>query len=279
MQKLLMTDNSSDFNLAHLRGMVTVGYFRAPAEDVRLGRTIGGEREEIELLTGGCGYFEINRRIQPVGCGCMLWHLPGEQTIHLNELSNPYECITLVFPVRGKPRRRVPRVTFWEDPAEAKQFARELLSVYHRDDVDRSLLAAYAYSRTLLQARLYATRRQEPGMPRKVQQALEYMNRHWGQLRSLDEVAAAAQTSVPHLHFLFRTHLKTTPHQFVMKKRLQEARHMLATTGLLVKEVAFRCGFPDTVNFCRAFRARFGTTPAAYRDRHNIELQHGGGKY
>jgi AraC-like DNA-binding protein len=40
----------------------------------------------------------------------------------------------------------------------------------------------------------------------------------------VSEIAEAANISLSHLHLLFRKHLQTTPHQLVLKRRLQKAQ-------------------------------------------------------
>ncbi|MDD2707339.1 MAG: AraC family transcriptional regulator [Verrucomicrobiae bacterium] len=252
-------------NLNHLTGELKLSRYKAPFGSSPGGRVIGAGREEIEFLSGGTGYFEVEGRRQAVGCGCMLWHLPGEETIHLNDPANPYECLVFVFPVTGEPLRQAPRVSFWEDTVEAKAFLAEVLNAFHRDDIDRQALAHYAYSRLLWQAHVYSVRRSPNELPRKLQTVLGELDRGWNRGVSLREVARTAQVSQPHLHHLFQKHLQTTPHQYLLQRRLREARHLLASSDLSVKEVAFRCGFHGAVNFCRLFKTRFHTTPAAYR--------------
>lgn len=66
----------------------------------------------------------------------------------------------------------------------------------------------------------------------------------------------------------FKLATGTTPMDFVMVLRLSRARQLLETTGLSVAEVATRSGFVDRSHFSRAFRARFGESPAKMR-RHN----------
>ncbi len=254
-------------NISHLDGKLTVGRYQAPSDGNPRPRVIAAGREEIEFLTGGTGFFEVNGRQQAVGCGCILWHLPGEQTIHLNDPSHPYECLVLAFPVKGKPRRPAPRVSFWEDPLEAHAFAAEVLHAFHHDGVDRQALTFYAYTRLLWQTHVDAIKRPQNEIPWKLQLALEALNQRWNQGITLEGMAKAAKLSQPHLHHLFRKHLQNTPHRCILQRRLQEARHLLVSTDLLIKEVSFRCGFRDPVSFCRLFKIRFNTTPASYRAR------------
>jgi AraC-like DNA-binding protein len=56
-----------------------------------------------------------------------------------------------------------------------------------------------------------------------------------------------------------------TPHQHVLRLRLQAAARMLRTSSATVTQVALETGFSDLSNFIRSFRAEFGTSPKRWR--------------
>ena len=59
----------------------------------------------------------------------------------------------------------------------------------------------------------------------------------------------------------FRRATGTTPKQYLLQRRLSEARRMLCA-GTSVKEAAHRCGFPDPLYFSRMFRRCYGHPPS-----------------
>ncbi|GDY14016.1 hypothetical protein LBMAG53_28940 [Planctomycetota bacterium] len=59
----------------------------------------------------------------------------------------------------------------------------------------------------------------------------------------------------------FRRVTGTTPKQYLLQRRLSEARRMLCA-GTSVKEAAHRCGFPDPLYFSRMFRRCYGHPPS-----------------
>lgn len=239
--------------------------FRAPPGGNAGGRTIQPGCEDIEIIIDGEGFFDWEKKTHTVRAGAVLWHLPGEVTIYRSNPSFPYECVVARFPVAGAPRRQIPKITAWTDPGELRQFALELLGAYHRDDTDRALLTRYAYTRLLWKAHEFTLRRPDAAQPRGVRLALGYLEAHFAGSLHVDDLAVAAGLSAAHLHALFKKHLGRPPHQVLLQRRLQEARNLLATTDRQVKDICFACGFRDVVNFCRCFKARFGTTPARFR--------------
>jgi len=77
-------------------------------------------------------------------------------------------------------------------------------------------------------------------------------------------------------HFLrtFERVTGVTPHQYVLRTRLREAALRLATEQDRVTDIAFGCGFGDVSNFNHAFRAEFGLSPRAYRQRTPRKTRH-----
>lgn len=76
-----------------------------------------------------------------------------------------------------------------------------------------------------------------------------------------DRAAMSPRSFVRH----FRAETGTTPHRWLVHRRLQEARTLLETTGLSVNDVAQRCGFGSALVLRQHFARHLDTTPTAYR--------------
>ncbi|MCH7628148.1 MAG: helix-turn-helix transcriptional regulator [Proteobacteria bacterium] len=81
--------------------------------------------------------------------------------------------------------------------------------------------------------------------------------------------AMAAMTGLTPSHFcrVFKRATNLTPHQFVMKARLERAQDLLATTDLSVAQIADQLGFASQSHLTRAFRGFTGATPGAWRQQ------------
>lgn len=64
----------------------------------------------------------------------------------------------------------------------------------------------------------------------------------------------------------FRRSFAMTPHRYVMEKRLERAKTLLAT-GQSLAEIAYAIGFSSQGHFTQAYRRRFGETPGRSRRR------------
>jgi AraC-like DNA-binding protein len=87
---------------------------------------------------------------------------------------------------------------------------------------------------------------------------------------SLDALASAANMSPFQFLRAFRALTGVTPHQFILRTRLRNAAACIADGDARVIDVALDTGFGDLSNFNHAFRAEFGTTPTAFRNRARV---------
>jgi len=56
-----------------------------------------------------------------------------------------------------------------------------------------------------------------------------------------------------------------TPHQFVLRNRIERAKVMLRAPEARVLDVAVACGFKTQQHFARVFRRISGASPTEYR--------------
>lgn len=92
----------------------------------------------------------------------------------------------------------------------------------------------------------------------------------------IDAMAAALGMSESCFSRRFRATTGETPHAHLVRRRVEAAAALIEQArGLPLAEIASRCGFADQAHLTRAFRKRFGTTPAAYcrRSRSSGKLQ------
>src|SRR5579862_9384658 len=82
---------------------------------------------------------------------------------------------------------------------------------------------------------------------------------------SLDEMAQSVGLSTAHFARMFRKSTGETPHQFVLRQRLERAKEMLRAPDARVLDVAVACGFKTQQHFAQAFRDVWGVSPTEYR--------------
>jgi AraC family transcriptional regulator len=82
---------------------------------------------------------------------------------------------------------------------------------------------------------------------------------------SLDEMAESVGLSTAHFARMFRKSAGETPHQFVLRQRLERAKALLRAADARVLDVAVACGFKTQQHFAQVFRGVCGVSPTEYR--------------
>ena len=82
---------------------------------------------------------------------------------------------------------------------------------------------------------------------------------------SLDDMAQSVGLSTAHFARMFRKSTGETPHQFVLRQRLERAKAMLRAPDARVLDIAVACGFKTQQHFAQAFRDLWGASPTEYR--------------
>jgi AraC family transcriptional regulator len=96
------------------------------------------------------------------------------------------------------------------------------------------------------------------------ERVIEYIDAHLEHRLSLDDLATVAGVGVRQFSRRFRAATGQSPHQYVLSRRVERAKALIASHQPLV-DVALLCGFADQSIFTRTFARSVGVTPARYR--------------
>ncbi|WP_234330520.1 helix-turn-helix domain-containing protein [Streptomyces acidiscabies] len=111
-----------------------------------------------------------------------------------------------------------------------------------------------------------AARPAGPGLaPRRLAQVTDYIHANLAEPLSLDTLARVAGISSSHFTRTFRASTGHSPHQYVLRQRLEQARTVLLTTASPIADIALACGFTDQSHLTRTMRRQLGVTPHALR--------------
>ncbi|MFY0405474.1 GlxA family transcriptional regulator [Solicola sp. PLA-1-18] len=94
---------------------------------------------------------------------------------------------------------------------------------------------------------------------------LAWMHDHLHEPLTVEDLARQAATSERHFARRFAAVTGTTPHQWLITRRVGRAQQLLETTDLLVDAVAERSGLGNAANLRKQFRRHLQTSPHAYR--------------
>jgi AraC family transcriptional regulator len=85
---------------------------------------------------------------------------------------------------------------------------------------------------------------------------------------SITDIAQACSLSRSYFTRAFQETTGQTPHQWLMKQRVDMACAQLAQGAQSLADIAAGCGFADQSHFTRVFTQHMGTPPGSWR-RHN----------
>lgn len=121
----------------------------------------------------------------------------------------------------------------------------------------------------ILQNQFYTLQADTPtDSSRKVTQVkpvLEYIEAHFAEEISLDDLSSAVGMSSKYFCRFFHSITHQTPMDYVNSYRIEQAALLLASTDIPVTQVGLECGFHDSSYFTKVFRRYKKVTPRQYR--------------
>ncbi len=98
-----------------------------------------------------------------------------------------------------------------------------------------------------------------------VAEARRFLDERFNEPLSAKSLTDAVGLSRNYLAARFQEQCGMTMDLYLLRRRIEAARHLLLTTRLPIKEVAFQVGIPDPQYFNKQFRRVAGVSPAAFR--------------
>ncbi len=161
---------------------------------------------------------------------------------------------------------------FAEDDAVSAALVRQMLALARS-----GLLDALAHDELMAQLLPHLLRRYPAGRPAPaacaklgltgatLKRLFAHVEEHLAQPLRLAQLAALARLSEDHFVRAFRAAVGQTPHQYVLERRIDHTKRLLATSALPVVDIARAGGFRGASHFAAAFRQRVGATPTDWR--------------
>ena len=104
---------------------------------------------------------------------------------------------------------------------------------------------------------------------KRLEQAFTYINDHYCEKITLEEVASSVYMSSNYFSSYFRRVANISFSDYVTRLRVNRAREMLRENGANVTEIAMECGFNNISNFYRLYKKHMGKTPGDEKSKNN----------
>ena len=222
----------------------------------------------VEFIYKGKGFLEIN------GLSCS----PGENSIYiLHKHSNhrywpdknaPWEKIFFV--IDGEfmeylfKTYRIDRTCFIPDCPQLKKYFEEMMQLKHGiGEINRQ--AAIIFHRLLEECHTILYGSPNQFIPPEVLELKKFLDDNIELKVNLDRYCREKQRSCANMIRRFKKYFGTSPYDYLMQKRIEEARLMLRHSAFSVKEIASRLKFSDQYYFSNYFKRKTGMSPQKYR--------------
>ena len=154
---------------------------------------------------------------------------------------------------------------------EANSLIHGMYEEYHSDRPGRrTMVMSYFQILVTYLSRCYGEQKQEGEDDRtslRIARSVSCMEQNFRDDFSVQELAEMSYVSERHFLRQFAEVYHTTPHQYLMRLRLQHACDLLENekNGLSIADIAYESGFQSNSYFSRIFRKTYGVTPMEYR--------------
>jgi AraC family transcriptional regulator len=101
--------------------------------------------------------------------------------------------------------------------------------------------------------------------PRQVRRVKAFVEEHLAESIHVADLSEVVRLSTTHFSRSFRQSFGEAPHAYIVRRRLDLARHLMLTSDTALSELALACGFSDQAHLCKLFRKATGRTPGAWR--------------
>jgi AraC family transcriptional regulator len=100
---------------------------------------------------------------------------------------------------------------------------------------------------------------------KQLQQAVDYIHTNLDRDLSLFQIAKVINISPTYFASLFKRATGTSPHQYVIKQRVEKAKLMLSKTDMAIADIALQVGFSSQSHLTQQFKRLTGVTPRQVR--------------
>lgn len=97
-----------------------------------------------------------------------------------------------------------------------------------------------------------------------------YIDAHYSQNITLDFLSDLSYMNKFHLVHTFTKEIGVSPINYVITRRIQEAKNLLATTNYSIRDIASIVGFSNSSYFSQMFRKVSGMSPKSYRIENSV---------
>lgn len=98
-----------------------------------------------------------------------------------------------------------------------------------------------------------------------IEQSIKYMQEYYSSNITIKEICNIVFISPCHFQRIFKTSMKQTPYNYLMKIRIDKAKEKLIKSSDNIEEIGRLCGFLSVSHFSSVFKRIEGISPSEYK--------------
>jgi len=109
-------------------------------------------------------------------------------------------------------------------------------------------------------------------VPFILKQTINYINNNITEKLEIKQLAQMTKWKSQHFQRLFTKYLGMSPYQYILIKKIEMAKGLLAETDIQTRQISFEMGFASHSNFCTNFKKLTDKTPQEYRKINKVKI-------
>lgn len=231
----------------------------------------------VHYVIRGRGHFRTLGRDYAVKEGDSFFIFPGELVSYTSDEHEPWKYRWVGFKgsraeellsISGISRHKP--VAFSGPKRRMTALFAQMQRLLHAGQASSDMQSG-GYMRLILSE--YMQGQAEAGVPKEessmilqqVEQAIRWLTLQYYQEISIEQMAQSLGYHRTHLSKMFKQHTGMSPMNFLLKIRMERAKHLLLQEKLTVEQVASSVGFTDPLYFSKQFKKWYGRSPSDYR--------------
>ncbi len=187
-------------------------------------------------------------------------------------------CVIHGFKIQGLPEGQILRPNAYPIVSEV-QYSEIIKNIFqeinrmlpHNNNMAMPIYGAFAYILATMFYENFKNANAVREITRKqtlIQDILIFLNDNYREKITLQYLSAKFNASVSYICHEFTKEYKISPINYVIKRRITEAKFVLTNTELCVTDISYKVGYENVDHFTKLFISHVGCTPSEYRNKY-----------
>lgn len=229
---------------------------------------------EFDLFNNACRNIYIDDKLYTADANCVVCRKPG-QVVHsvgnydnmvlTLRLSGLGDCAENALITKGL-LMHIPTFFYPAHINELKQIVSRIITLYQYSKDSQSLQNELCRFVFLLVSDSFENEPINDQQPTsRIYKVTSYISQHYAEKMDIAYLATLIHLDKYYFIKYFKKKTGMTPQQYLIQKRIQEAKTLLESVDLPVREISDMVGYANTTHFISSFTKIVGISPAQYR--------------